>query len=56
MVNILAVLMIYYAFIMMIILKNKQEENDVGAGLLTNCPNDPVNVETALIDWDKPPM
>ena len=56
MVNMLAFVMIYYAFIMMIILKNRQEENDVGAGLLTNCPNDPVDVQTALDDWDKPTM
>ena len=54
-VNLLAVLMIYLAFLCMIELKTWQDRVQAGAGSTTTCPNDPVPAAVAVADWDKPP-
>jgi hypothetical protein len=42
------------AFWGMIAFKNYNDEVVLGAGLFTTCPSEPIDIEIALIDWQKP--
>lgn len=50
-----AVAIIILAFYLMILFKDYNDGVVLGAGLFTTCPSEPIDIEVAFLDWQKPP-